>query len=108
MSNKLRGMVAIKLDKARNLKFGTNALRELEESLGFKIMELSNISLGFREIQAFIYHGLRHEDKELTFEATGDLMDEAESLDYVISKMSEALTLALNKKSGSKPQTAGE
>lgn len=94
MGNKFRGYVPIELDKPRNLRFSTNALVESEKMLGKSIAEFSQ-SIGITELRILIYCGLRHEDKTLTLDQAGDLIDEAESIAYLSDKLKDALEAAL-------------
>ncbi|WP_069649638.1 hypothetical protein [Caloranaerobacter ferrireducens] len=98
----MKKSVAIELDKVRNLRYGINALCQLEDMLGKPITKLQN-ETGIKEFRVILYCGLIWEDKTLTLEKIGDLMDEAiteKGIDYINDKVSEALELALgnNKK----------
>lgn len=67
-------LVQITLDKERNLYFNLNSFRILEKEFGIQLEKLGeNISL--ETIQALLYVGLRHEDKTLTFEEVGEMVD---------------------------------
>lgn len=68
-------ITTIKADKERHLKLGVNSLIELEEVLNKPISELSE-GMGFTEFRAILYLAMKWEDKELTYEKTGDIMDE--------------------------------
>lgn len=98
----MKKSVAIELDKVRNLRYGINALCQMEDMLGKPITSLQE-STGIKEFRIMLYCGLVWEDKELTLEKVGDLMDEViaeKGIDYINEKVSEALELALgnNKK----------
>ncbi|MBH0159885.1 hypothetical protein [Fictibacillus sp. 26RED30] len=92
--------VAIKADKARNLKFGTNSMVQAEEMLGKPITEFGDqVHLG--DLRIILYVGLRWEDKELTLESTGDIMDEIlenEGIDYLSKKLGDAIQKAFGQK----------
>lgn len=84
------------MDKARNLKFGFNALIELEDALGKPIAEIGD---GFRmkDFRTVLFYGLKHEDSSLTLEEVGNLMDiyiEENSLEKLSTSLSEAFTKA--------------
>lgn len=85
-------VVAIKLDKERHLKFNLNALITAEEITGKKLAELGdnkgNFDLAF--LRAMLFAGLRHEDKELTLEEVGDLID-FDNLEEVTAKLGDAM-----------------
>ena len=55
---------------------------------------------------AIVYAGLYHEDKTLTVEKVGDLIDEYSNLKEVAEKIGEALTLAFGEPN--KDTKAGE
>jgi len=89
--------VLIDLDRPRQLRFSTNALVLLEELLGKATPEiaagLQTGSWGFRELRAMLYAGLVGEDRQLTVNAVGELMD-LKPLDYLVSKIGEAFDVA--------------
>ena len=83
--------------KTYHLRLGTNALAVLNEK-GISLSDLSEKKLtGLEAIPIFrtiFWAGLLHEDKELTLEMAGDLMDEAPSFMFIAEKMIEAMTAA--------------
>ena len=83
--------VSITLDKERTLRYTLNSFRLLEKEFGVKIDQLGeNISL--ETIQALLYVGLRHEDKALTFDEVGDMVDLG-SIKEVNEKISQAFLI---------------
>lgn len=68
-------MVVIEMDKQRHLKFGINAMIELEKITG---KPLTNFESGFSiaDLRSTLYVGLKWEDKSLNEEIVGDLMDD--------------------------------
>lgn len=80
--------VVITLDKERSIRFTLNSFRLLEKEFGIKIENLGD-SINMETIQALLYVGLRHEDKSLTFEEVGDLVDFG-NMAEVNEKLSEA------------------
>lgn len=89
--------VIIKLDKERTLRYGINALARIEDSIGKPIMGLDLEHLGMKELLAIVHAGLYHEDKTLTIEQVGDLIDDYSDINEVAEKLGEALTLAFGK-----------
>jgi len=92
--------VLIKADKQRLLRYGTNAFCVMEELTGKSVMELNN-GAGLLEIRAMLYSGLCWEDKELTLDKAGDILDEfirKDELDYITEKIGEATEQALGAK----------
>lgn len=74
-----RSPVFISLDKDRQLKYTLNAFAEMEERYGsvdeaVKAMEKGSI----KAIRFMLWAGLIHEDKSLTEEQVGDLIDIAD------------------------------
>lgn len=67
-------LVAIELDKERHLRYTLNAFRILEKEFGVKVESLGE-NINLETIQALLYVGLLHEDKSLTFEEVGDMVD---------------------------------
>lgn len=85
-------IVTITLDKERHLKFNLNALILAEQCTGKKLSELGerkdSFDLSF--LRAMLYAGLKWEDKELTLEDVGDMID-MENLEEVTNKLGEAM-----------------
>ena len=54
-------------------------------------------AFGLKEIRAALFVGLLHEDKDLTLDTVGDLIDNA-GMEYVADKVGEALQLAIGKR----------
>ena len=82
--------VYIELDKKREIRFDMNALAELEEIYGSfdkAMAALKNSSI--KAMRALLYSGLKHEDKKLTIEQVGAMVDMA-SLSSVTMKITEA------------------
>lgn len=72
-------------DKNRNLKLGFNGIINLEKELGKSLMDLKD-GLTFEDMRTFFYVALKWEDKELTHEQTGEIIEEAidkHGLEYV-------------------------
>lgn len=66
----------IKLDKARNIKLGFEALQLFKKTTGKSMMKLDYENEDFEDYLPLIFYvGLWHEDKELTLEQTIQLID---------------------------------
>lgn len=89
MANKERGEVTLNLDKERTLKFTLNSLVYAEEN-GVNIQNMGD-NVKLKDLRTLLYAGLMHEDKKLTPEAVGELIDVQN-----ISVISEALNEAFN------------
>lgn len=86
-------LVTIEMDKQRHMKFGINGLIQLEKELGRPLTEMSE-GLSMEDFRMFLYVGLRFEDKKLTPEKVGDLMDdviEERGMEYLSEKLGEAM-----------------
>jgi len=99
--------VMVNLDRPRRLRYSMNALVNMEEALekpiGRIISEFNAGMFGLKDIRAVIWAGLLHENPDLTQEQVGDMIDEAESMNYVIRQVGEALRFAFsNKETGEK------
>ena len=86
--------VTINLDKPRTLRFGINALAKIEDLTGKPLSKLDLSQVGIKDILVITFAGLCHEDKELTIEKVGDLIDEYSSITELATKLGEALTQA--------------
>lgn len=89
--------ITYNLDKPRTLRYGMNALAKIEDITGKSLMSLDLNSVGVKDLLAIVYAGLYHEDKDLTIESVGDLIDEYSSINEVADKVGKALTEAFGK-----------
>lgn len=93
----MKPSVLIELDRPRNIRITTNALVKVEDVLGRPLSEIG-AAFGMREIRAFLWAGLLHEDRKLSLDDVGELIDDA-GIEYVTGKVTEALNLSLGIKS---------
>lgn len=95
----MRG-IAIQADRTRMLRFSINSMIEYKQTKGEDIMKAfakMEKELDFEFLRYLFYLGLKHEDKELTEEATGEIMDilfEEYGIEHVANLLSEAITKA--------------
>ena len=87
--------IEVELDKKRILRFDLNALIDIEDEFGtvwalFERLEKMNM----KDIRFALYSGLKHEDKDLTLEKTGELVA-LQDLNYVLDKIGESLMQSL-------------
>lgn len=97
----MKPSVLIELDRPRNLRMDTNALVKVEELLGKPLTVLDETATGIKELRILLFAGLWHEDKTLTLDMTGDLMDGKTT--YVSQKIEEAINLAFAGNGGDTP-----
>jgi len=102
----MKNGITINLDKPRTLRYGMNALAKIEDLTGKSILSLDLNKLGIKDLLAIVYGGLYHEDKTLTIQKDGDLIDEYSNLTEVAEKLGEALTAAFGGENTE--QTPGE
>ena len=92
--------ISINLDKPRTLRYGINALAKIEDITGRPITALDLNRVGIKDLLVFVYAGLYHEDKDLTVEQVGNIIDEYSDINSVAEKVGEAFTLAFGKVEG--------
>lgn len=95
----MKKTVTIELDKARNLRYGMNALVKVEELTGKSITKLDLENLSMKDLRTILFAGLYHEDRELTPEKVGELIDEHSNIAAVAEKLGEAFTVAFGENS---------
>lgn len=86
------------LDKARNLRFTTKALAQIEKKLNIKITKLDQDAIGINELVVILWAGLQHEDPTLTTDKVMDLIDEFSSIEEASEKISEGFENSFSKK----------
>jgi len=101
-------ITVINMDKERHMRFGMNALIELEDELGKPITEIED-GLSMQDMRTIFYVGLKWEDKKLSYADVGDLMDEAidnneGGLQYLAEKLGESIQKALGSSGNSFPE----
>ncbi len=85
--------VMVELDKPRRMRFSVNAIVELEGILKKPISAIPG-SISITDIRALVYCGLRWEDRSLTLDKVGEMLDEAD-LQVITGQAVEALNLGL-------------
>lgn len=64
----------ITLDRERRLRYDANALADAEERLGMGLGKIIHQEASFALIRVLLWAGLKHEDRRLTPEAAGTLL----------------------------------
>ena len=103
----MKNGVIIELDKPRTLRYGINAMIVVEDMVGVPITKLDLESISMKDLRSIMYAGLVHEDKSLTPESVGGLIDEYSNIEIMAEKLGEAFELAFggdDKKNGKKPR----
>ena len=89
--------VPIKLDKVYNLRFGMGAAYEFEKLTGIKVTKIDFENFSIMEIAQLLWVMMRQENKDLTLEETLKIVDDhADNMEFVIVKITEAITAAFN------------
>lgn len=90
--------VDLTLDKPRSLRYDLNALADVETLLGkpFGVVVGEMRALGVVSLRALLWAGLRHEDRRLTVERAGALIQgyleqDGNLLEQLYAKIDEAL-----------------
>lgn len=96
--------ITLNLDKPRILRYGINALAKIEDVTGKPLMHLDLNSVGIKDLLAIVYSGLYHEDKNLTIDEVGNLIDEYSNLNEVAEAVGKALTLAFGEAKDKNPK----
>lgn len=92
--------VAIELDKPRRLRFDVNALADLEEHLGVGIGKVMEQEANFRLLRALLWAGLKWEERGLTVERAGSLIQNYLSNGGDLEALATTLIEALHATSG--------
>lgn len=85
----MKKTITLELDRVRTLKFTLNSLEIIEDLTGQSLDKIGQ-SMNMKTLKALLYAGLVHEDKELTAERIGDMI-EVGDLERVSQALSEAL-----------------
>jgi hypothetical protein len=96
MKLKDRGFVEIELDKTRHLKIDFKAARLIERQLGKPLSKLNGENVGITEMVVLFWAALLHNPPikyDWDIEKAEEFMLEAESIQYVMEKIGEAIQL---------------
>jgi len=92
--------IILRADKARNLRYSTNAFCKMEEMTGKPVTQLAE-NAGMSDLRVMLFCGLYWEDNDLTEEKAGDIMDivmQNHGIDELTDKISKAMELAMGEK----------
>ena len=73
------------------LRYRINDLVMLEEVIGRSISTFEDQKPGIRELRAVLWAGLRHVKYNMSLEDAGNLMDEADDMQYLFTELGKAL-----------------
>ena len=91
------GTIEVLLDKPRNLRFDVNALADIEQKCGTGISSfLSEEKLGFNAIRLLLWGGLKWEDRRMSVDLAGLLVQQAIEAGQGLEMIGEKITDAIN------------
>jgi hypothetical protein len=104
-------VVIVNLDRQRELRFGHKALKKLAAVSGKGVEQLGDDDLDSSQLEEIYFYGLQRDARlngeTLTMEQMEDILDEAPSMEYLISKVTEAMEKSMGSLSGN-GQAAGK
>jgi hypothetical protein len=96
MAKDNNNVVAVELDRTRFLRYGHKALKTMLALTGKAMSEFNLNNFDLNELEKILYCGLLSDAKAngetLKLEDMEDILDEAESFDYLVKKMEEAFS----------------
>lgn len=99
-------MIEIK-DKEYELKYTVNTLCIMAED-GIDVMNIADMTINIVTIRDLFYYGLKHENKRITKNQAGELMDELLEYGYSFKELVELVMDALTKSLGKKKEDTEE
>ena len=99
-------MIEIK-DKEYELKYTVNTLCIMAED-GIDVMNIADMNINIVTIRDLFYYGLKHENKRITKNQAGELMDELLEYGYSFKDLVELVMDALTKSLGKKKEDTEE
>lgn len=99
-------MIEIK-DKEYELKYTVNTLCIMAED-GIDVMNIADMNINIVTIRDLFYYGLKHENKRITKNQAGELMDELLEYGYSFKELVELVMDALTKSLGKKKEDTEE
>lgn len=99
MADKMASAVTIVLDKERHLRLTLSGMIAFKGVTGKDladpaVIEKMNQGMELEDLQALLWACLRHEDKTITLDQAGDLID-TQNIKYVAEKIKESVTVAM-------------
>ena len=94
-------------DKEYELKYTVNTLCIMAED-GIDVMNIADMNINIVTIRDLFYYGLKHENKRITKNQAGELMDELLEYGYSFKELVELVMEALTKSLGKKKEDTEE
>lgn len=93
--SQIKPAVTITLDKKRHLLLNINAMVAFEDATGKNMLQGANLdNFSAKDFRALLWACLIHEDRDLTLENVGAMIDTS-NMTEVVGKLTEAWNLAM-------------
>lgn len=99
-------MLEIK-DKEYEIRYPINTLCMMADD-GIDVMNISDMKVNIATIRDLFYYGLKHENKRITKNQAGDLIDDYIAEGHVFGELMDIIMEALGKSLGSKDDDGDE
>lgn len=99
-------MLEIK-DKEYEIRYPINTLCMMADD-GIDVMNISDMKINIATIRDLFYYGLKHENKRITKNQAGDLIDDYIAEGHVFGELMDIIMEALGKSLGSKDDDGDE
>lgn len=99
-------MLEIK-DKEYEIRYPINTLCMMADD-GIDVMNISDMKVNITTIRDLFYYGLKHENKRITKNQAGDLIDDYIAEGHVFGELMDIIMEALGKSLGSKDDDGDE
>lgn len=99
-------MLEIK-DKEYEIRYPINTLCMMADD-GIDVMNISDMKVNIATIRDLFYYGLKHENKRITKNQAGDLIDDYIAEGHVFGELMDIIMEALGKSLGSKDDDGNE
>ena len=99
-------MLEIK-DKEYEIRYPINTLCMMADD-GIDVMNISDMKINIATIRDLFYYGLKHENKRITKNQAGDLIDDYIAEGHVFGELMDIIMEALGKSFGSKDDDGDE
>lgn len=99
-------MLEIK-DKEYEIRYPINTLCMMADD-GIDVMNISDMKINIATIRDLFYYGLKHENKRITKNQAGDLIDDYIAEGHVFGELMDIIMEALGKSLGSKDDDGNE
>lgn len=97
-----KSLIPVVLDKKRNLLLNGNVMVKFEEATGRNLFQVDSLNnLSSKDFRALLWVCLLHEDKKLTLDQVGDMINPG-NIEDIANKLSEVWEVATPKRGQTK------